>query len=431
KAIPAAEAANHYQAARDANANRERSPRARLELGNGGNDFEPRQHGSLGIVFVRAGIAEIGQYSVAPELGEEAIISSCDTCAGGVIGIDHGAHILRIESRRQGRRAHQIADHHGEVTALGLVTRHRFGRCFNRCRSDPIKLRDRAQNLATMPEQNAEVLEVLLRQIADDREVNGVVGEPLGVLTQADRFKPLGNAFHGIQTPRAFLQPVTRSPLVARGLSALACIRRISTVTTVRPGVPAAASMSRMSRRVIGLPALAKIANRRRAGTTSRKSSSCLPARSLCWSDRPVPLPPACARLTTRPVLTGSPAPARTIGMTCFAARTLTLPLETMTSTFCRTNSATISAARPLRPSPHRSLIATVRPSIQPSSRSRCTKAAIRWFSTEPFVGLENPMVGNFGVCCALAASGHAAALPSSVMNSRRFTSDLAPSSQE
>ena len=104
-----------------------------------------------------------------------------------MVGVDHSAHVLWIESGRQGSRAHQIADHHGEVTALGFVTRHRFGRCFNRCRSDPIKLRDRAQNLAAMPKQNAEILEVLLRQIADDREVNAVVGEPLGVLTQADR----------------------------------------------------------------------------------------------------------------------------------------------------------------------------------------------------------------------------------------------------
>jgi hypothetical protein len=73
------------------------------------------------------------------------------------------------------------------MTALGLVTQHRLGRCFNGCRNDPIKLCDRAQNFAAMPQQNAEVLEVLLRQIADDREVNGVVGEALGVLTQADR----------------------------------------------------------------------------------------------------------------------------------------------------------------------------------------------------------------------------------------------------
>jgi hypothetical protein len=67
---------------------------------------------------------------------EEAVIGSRDTGAGGVIGIDHAAHVLRIESGRQCRRAHQIADHHGEVAALGLVTRHRFGRYFNRCRSE-------------------------------------------------------------------------------------------------------------------------------------------------------------------------------------------------------------------------------------------------------------------------------------------------------
>ena len=73
------------------------------------------------------------------------------------------------------------------MTAFGLVARRLFGRCFSRCRSAPIKLRDRAQNPAAVPQQNAEILEVLLRQIADDREVNAVISEALGVLTQADR----------------------------------------------------------------------------------------------------------------------------------------------------------------------------------------------------------------------------------------------------
>src|SRR6516165_1293194 len=117
----AAEVADHYQAARDADANRERFPGARLELGNRGNDIQSRPHGSLGIVFVREGIAEIGQYPVPPELGEEAVIASRNTGAGGVIGIDHGTHVLRIESSRQGSRAHQIADHHCEMAALGSV----------------------------------------------------------------------------------------------------------------------------------------------------------------------------------------------------------------------------------------------------------------------------------------------------------------------
>jgi hypothetical protein len=34
----------------------------------------------------------------------------------------------------------------------------------------------------------------------------------------------------------------------------------------------------------------------------------------------------------------------------------------------------------------------------------------------------KNPIVGSFPACCALAASGHAAAPPTSVMNSRRLT---------
>ena len=64
----------------------------------------------------------------------------------------------------------------------------------------------------------------------------------------------------------------------------------------------------------------------------------------------------------------------------------------------------------------------TVRPSIHPSSRSRCSKAATHWPAVERVCPLRNPMVGNLPACCARAASGHAAAaLPSSVMNERRL----------
>src|SRR5262249_44242386 len=62
---------------------------------------------------------------------------------------------------------------------------------------------------------------------------------------------------------------------------------------------------------------------RRRPTTTSRKSSSRLPAESVSCIDRPVTLPPGRARLATKPLPTGSFATANTIGMTdvaCFAA---------------------------------------------------------------------------------------------------------------
>ncbi len=192
-----------------------------------------------------------------------------------------------------------------------------------------------------------------------------------------------------------------------------------------RPSGRTAASTSPASNTPMGLPILAKIANVRRLGRTSRKSSSRLPARSVAWFDSPVTLPPGRDRLATRPVATGSPATAKTIGMTdvaCLAARITAVPDVTMRSTLRRMNSAAISAARSVRPSAQRYSIAIVRPSIQPSSRSRCTKAATHWPWVAGVAEPKYPMVGSFADCCARKTSGHTtAAPPTIVMKSRRF----------
>src|SRR3954466_14454664 len=42
--------------------------------------------------------------------------------------------------------------------------------------------RGRAEDLAAMPEEDAEFLEILVRQIANDAKVDGVLDETLGVL---------------------------------------------------------------------------------------------------------------------------------------------------------------------------------------------------------------------------------------------------------
>src|SRR5262245_44575457 len=62
----------------------------------------------------------------------------------------------------------------------------------------------------------------------------------------------------------------------------------------------------------------------------------------------------------------------------CGLLAAITGPAEcvTMTSTLRRTNSSAISAIRSLRPSAQLYPAAPVRPSIQPSSRSPCTRAA-------------------------------------------------------
>src|SRR5262249_561548 len=122
-----------------------------------------------------------------------------------------------------------------------------------------------------------------------------------------------------------------------------------------------------MSRTLAGLATLPIIANRRRPGTASRRISTRLAPRSVAWLDRPVRLPPGRARLATRPVATGSPGSAKTIGIivvACFAAKIDWVPYVTITSPLGRTNSAGISAARSLRPSAQRYSIATFRPSF-------------------------------------------------------------------
>src|SRR5262249_12281450 len=142
-------------------------------------------------------------------------------------------------------------------------------------------------------------------------------------------------------------------------------------------------------------------------------------------SDNPVALPSGRARLVTKPLPTGSFATANTIGMSrvaCFTASTAP-PDVTITSTLSRVNSAAISAKRSLRPSAHLKSIAKLRPSLQLSSRRRCTKAFTHPPHAAGVVVPRKPTVGNLAGCCARAATGHAAAPPSTPRNLRRLIS--------
>ena len=118
-------------------------------------------------------------------------------------------------------------------------------------------------------------------------------------------------------------------------------------------------------------------------------------------------------------------AVANTIGIVAvafFASEAIGVPEVTIISTLRRTNSAAIAAARVLPPSAQRTAIATVEPSIQPSSRSRRTNAANSSPCDEGVPAPRKPMIGGFPACRAGAASARdAAAPPNSPMNSRLF----------
>src|SRR5215472_4711773 len=88
-----------------------------------------------------------------------------------------------------------------------------------------------------------------------------------------------------------------------------------------------------------GIAGIGQYRQSTRPGTTSRRSSTRLPARSACWLERPVALPVGRSKLGTRPVLTGSLTLANTIGITevaCRAASVAGVPTVTMTSALIR-----------------------------------------------------------------------------------------------
>src|SRR6516162_348105 len=125
-------------------------------------------------------------------------------------------------------------------------------------------------------------------------------------------------------------------------------------------------------------------------------------------------------------VATGSPTVAKTIGIvrvSRWRATVATSPPARMMSG-CRPTNSRASAPIRLASSPNqRRSIRTLRPSVQPKPESACVntercKVPLGSFSSNP---LSTPMRRTRLPCCARTASGHAAAPPRSVMNSRRF----------
>ena len=52
------------------------------------------------------------------------------------------------------------------------------------------------QHFPPMPEKDADLLEVLISQIAKDRDINAIFGKALRVLGHAELFEPICNLLH-------------------------------------------------------------------------------------------------------------------------------------------------------------------------------------------------------------------------------------------
>jgi hypothetical protein len=77
------------------------------------------------------------------------------------------------------------------VASLGLILRHRFGRCLGRFKNGPVKVCDGTQHLAAVPKRNAEFRQILICEIRKHAGIDVILSKALSVLREPERCQPL------------------------------------------------------------------------------------------------------------------------------------------------------------------------------------------------------------------------------------------------
>ena len=109
-----------------------------------------------------------------------------------MIAADDLAHVLRIEPRRHRGRTDEVAEHHGQLTALGGVgLRRGLGGWPILDRLDRDELPDRAQHFPAVAEDDAEFLQVLVGKLGKHRDIDAILGEAPGIIGHAEPFEPI------------------------------------------------------------------------------------------------------------------------------------------------------------------------------------------------------------------------------------------------
>src|SRR5262249_12965011 len=148
----------------------------------------------FGVILMRLGVAEIDQHAVAEIFGDKAGVAADGFPDTAMIGADHFAQVLWVVARRQRRRAHQVAEHHGSLPALGPFAPRCGGRLLPRA---CVERSDRAQHPLAVAEHYPELLEIRLGQFGQNLEIDRVFAKDRFILRQIETAQPLGNV-HGL-----------------------------------------------------------------------------------------------------------------------------------------------------------------------------------------------------------------------------------------
>ena len=197
--------ADHDQASGDADPDREPRARRRFQSRQGINDREPRSDRPLGLVLVRLWVAEIDQHPVTHIFRDVTIPALDHFCTAILVRPDDRTHVLGIEPSREFGRAYQINQHHCELAPLGDASRRRSCLAAKR-RVRPCRffseIRYRLQQpLAVSERRDAQLLEIVPGERAQDLTVDGVRDERLGVLLKPLLGQPPRDVKHAAPRP--------------------------------------------------------------------------------------------------------------------------------------------------------------------------------------------------------------------------------------
>ena len=222
------EVADHDKPGGDADAHLQGNAGGGLELRHRLDQRKPGPDGAFGVMLVGLGIAEIGQYPVAHVPGDETAGSGDEIGAAAVVRADDLAHVLGVEPGRERGRADEVAEHDRELTALGGVQRGAAGAAAATATAGALfsmvsRSAIGAQQLAAMPEQDAQLLQILIRQIGKDAEIDPVVAKRLRVLLQTDPAEPTVDV--QVQSPGLLSAAVFEKDCNSSAPTALAVLR--------------------------------------------------------------------------------------------------------------------------------------------------------------------------------------------------------------
>src|SRR5262249_22110912 len=179
--------ADHDGPCRDGDSDLQGLARRQDELSNLCHQVQACPHGAFSLILMGLRVAEINKHSVAHVFGDVAAGLPDDVRTGLLKFLDDAVEVLGVEHGCQRGRTHEVAKQHRELPSFGGRTARRSNLLL---RSVAVECRDGLEQPFAMTERYVQLLQIVLSQVAEDVEVDGLLGKNLSILAQSKLLEP-------------------------------------------------------------------------------------------------------------------------------------------------------------------------------------------------------------------------------------------------